>query len=319
MPTDRAGAAFVARIRRGLARRLDPPPPPVPIRVAQVKALQVAEYRLRNGTTTRAERKALRSVIRAFEWRKRRDLRARQTAEQRRAIRDRAMSLTEIAQGAGTDKWGVHYYTPHYERHLEHLRDQAFTLLEIGIGGYSRERQGGASLRMWKQFFQEATIVGLDIEDKSFVEEDRIHAVLGSQTDEVALRKAIAAHGAPMVVIDDGSHVPADIVATFGILFPLLPDGAIYAIEDTQTSYWPEWGGQEDPAARGTSMDLVKQLVDGLNHEEFVLEDYTPTYTDLHVAAVHCFHNLVIIEKGPNTEGTNKRQVLRERYAEADN
>ena len=73
--------------------------------------------------------------------------------------------------------------------------------------------------------------------------------MLGSQTDEDALRRAIAAHGVPQVVVDDGSHVPADVVATFGILFPLLPDGAIYAIEDTQTSYWPEWGGEEDPAA----------------------------------------------------------------------
>ena len=41
------------------------------------------------------------------------------------------------------------------------------------------------------------------------------------------------------MVVDDGSHRPADIIrATFRLLFPLLPDGdGIYAIEDTQTSY----------------------------------------------------------------------------------
>ena len=94
--------------------------------------------------------------------------------------------------------------------------------------------------------------------------------------------------------------------ATFAILFPLLPDGAIYCIEDTQTSYWPAWGGSVDPRARGTSMDMVKDLVDGLNHEEFLVEGYEPTYTDTHVRAVHCYHNLVVIEKGDNREGTNR-------------
>ena len=50
-------------------------------------------------------------------------------------------------------------------------------VLELGIGGYARERQGGASLKMWKWFFPRAQIVGVDIEDKSFVDEPRIRVV----------------------------------------------------------------------------------------------------------------------------------------------
>ena len=61
-----------------------------------------------------------------------------------------------------------------------------------------------------------------------------------------------------------------------------------------------------DPQANGTSMDLVKDLVDGLNHEEFLVEGYQPSYTDRHVRAVHCYHNLVVIEKGDNVEGSNR-------------
>ena len=66
--------------------------------------------------------------------------------------RQRLMSLdlTELAVEFGTDKWGVHRYTPHYQRHLEHLRDEKFVLLEIGIGGYTRKRRSGASLKMWQ-------------------------------------------------------------------------------------------------------------------------------------------------------------------------
>lgn len=222
------------------------------------------------------------------------------------------MDLTELAVEFGTDKWGVHRYTPHYQRHLEHLRDEEFTLLELGVGGYTRSI-GGASLKMWKWFFPKAHVVGLDIEDKTALSGNRITVVQGDQTDEALLTALVEEHR-PRVVIDDGSHVPAHVRASFGVLFPLLPDDGVYAIEDTQTSYWPEWGGEADPRARGTSMDLVKDLVDGLNFEEWV-EPHEPTYTDRWVRSVHCYHNLVVIEKGDNVEGTNKHDVLKERYS----
>jgi hypothetical protein len=61
-------------------------------------------------------------------------------------------------------------------------------------------------------------------------------------------------------------------------------------------------------------MSMLKALTDGLNYEEFVDEDYEPTYADRNVVAVHFYHNLVIIEKGTNAEGTNKTRVLKKRY-----
>ncbi|MBB6627448.1 class I SAM-dependent methyltransferase [Nocardioides sp. KIGAM211] len=236
------------------------------------------------------------------------------TPRQERVARLQAMDLTELAQHFGTDKHGLHFYTQHYQAHLKHLRRRRFTLLEIGVGGYQRGGKGGASLRMWKHFFPRAEIVGLDIEDKSFVDARRITTVRGSQVDEELLVRLVDEHGPLTVVIDDGSHRPEHIRETFRILFPLLADDGIYAIEDTQTSYWPEWGGSEDRHDPTTTMALVKDLVDGLNHEEYVDDDHVPTYADRHVVAVHCYHNLVIIEKGTNDEGTNKRSVLRERY-----
>lgn len=225
------------------------------------------------------------------------------------------MSLTELALEFGTDKATSHRYTAHYERHLRHLRGEAFALLEIGIGGYARAGQGGASLRMWKHFFPRAQVIGLDIRDKSFVEAPRIRAYQGSQTDAALLRRIVAEAGGIKVVIDDGSHRPEHIRETFRVLFPLLDDDGVYAIEDTQTSYWPEWGGDEDRHAAGTTMALVKDLVDGLNYEEYVDEDYQPSYTDQHVVGVHAYHNLVLIEKGSNAEGTRRRQILKARYA----
>jgi demethylmacrocin O-methyltransferase len=206
-----------------------------------------------------------------------------------------------LAQKFGTDKWGTkHRYTPHYEAALRHLRDSEFTLLEIGIGGYSRDGQGGASLRMWRDYFPRASIVGLDLHDKSFVTDDRIHVYQGDQSDPSVLHRIVAEHPDLKVVVDDGSHISEHVMATFGLLFPLLPQGGIYAIEDLQTSYWPEYGGEVDPTATGTSMHMVKSLLDGLNHEEFRIEGYQPSYTDENVFALHAWHNLVIIEKGTN-------------------
>ena len=227
------------------------------------------------------------------------------------------MNLTELAQEFGTDKWGTHRYTPHYQRHLEHLRGEKFTLLEIGIGR-ARKRRSRASLRMWKHFFPQAQILGLDLFDKSFVDQPRIRTYQGDQTDEALLREIVDSATDLKVIIDDGSHRPEHVLATFHVLFPLLPPGGIYAIEDIQTSYWPEFGGSEDRHARDTTMALVKDMVDGLNFEEFVDESYVPSYTDLNVVAVHAYHNLVFLEKGDNREGTNRRKVLRKRYAKPD-
>jgi demethylmacrocin O-methyltransferase len=189
-------------------------------------------------------------------------------------------------------------------------------MLEIGVGGYSREGKGGASLRMWKHFFPKAQILGLDIQDKSFVDAPRIKTIQGSQVDEELLVQIVKEHGPLEVIVDDGSHRPEHIRETFRILFPLLADGGIYAIEDTQTSYWPTWGGSEALDDPTRTMGLVKSLLDGLNYEEWADEAYEPTYSDLHVVAVHAYHNLVILEKGENREGTNRRRTPRATAAE---
>ncbi|HEY8789980.1 MAG TPA: hypothetical protein VIM10_12725 [Actinopolymorphaceae bacterium] len=225
-----------------------------------------------------------------------------------------ARTLTELGREFKTDKVSIHHYTERYEHHLRHLRSKRFTLLEVGIGGYRRDGAGGASLRMWKAFFPKAEIVGLDIEDKSFVEEPRIRTYTGSQTDEELLARIAADADDLRVIIDDGSHRSRHIRTTFRVLFPLLADGGIYAIEDTQTSYWPEIGGSEDRHDPQTTMALVKDLVDGLNYEEYVDEEYDPSYSDLNVKAVHAYHNLVVIEKGRNAEGTRRRAILKRRY-----
>lgn len=214
-------------------------------------------------------------------------------------------NLCSLAQIYGSDKWGSHWYAQHYQRHFGHLRRCRLTLLEIGIGGYADPRAGGGSLRMWRSFFPRGQICGIDIQDKSPHNERRIRTFRGDQTDEGFLRRVIAEIGTPDIIIDDGSHVNRHILQTFNILFPLLADDGFYAVEDLCTAYWPEYGGDSEHLdAPTTSMGFLKRLGDGLNHEEFIRPGYRPSYFDQHIVGLHFYHNLAIIQKGANHEGS---------------
>ncbi|MBZ4319372.1 class I SAM-dependent methyltransferase [Streptomyces huiliensis] len=213
-------------------------------------------------------------------------------------------SLDELAVRFGSDKWGGHWYTPHYDRYFAPLRNDPVTLLEIGIGGYDAPDQGGASLRMWKHYFRRGTVYGLDIYEKHGIAEPRLHPLRGDQGDPAYLEGLAAETGPFDIVIDDGSHLNHHVLTSFGSLFRHLRPGGLYVIEDTQTAYWPGWGGNAaDLTDAGTSMGFVKTLLDGLNHQERPeTPGQEPSYTDRHIAAVHVHHNLVVIEKALNAE-----------------
>ena len=214
-------------------------------------------------------------------------------------------SLSELALKHRTDKEGSHFYARHYERHFAHLRDDAIILLEIGIGGYGDPRAGGESLRMWKEFFPNGTIIGLDLHDKSSLREERIEIEQGSQDDPEFLKRLSARYGPFDIVIDDGSHLPAHVIASFEILFDHVKGNGIYAIEDLQTSYWLGWGGSRKGTGKGTSMGLLLDLANGRNYEEFDVAGYQPSRFDVGIESVTFYHNLAFIQKGPNTEGSN--------------
>ena len=215
--------------------------------------------------------------------------------------------LPALAAYFGTDKWGEHWYAGHYQKHFAHLRRKRLRILEIGVGGFDDPRLGGASLRMWKAYFPNASIIGLDIVCKSPHDESRIKTVMGSQDDEQLLQNLSRSEGPFDIVIDDGGHRNAHVIRTFLTLFPLLTGDGIYVVEDTQTAYWPEYGGAPpgDPAAP-TSMNFLKGLADALNYREFPrVEGWTPHPLGQHIVAMHFYHNLVFVQKGRNDEPSN--------------
>ena len=225
--------------------------------------------------------------------------------------------LTRLAIKHGTDKWGPHFYTPLYHRLFAPLRDRPIRLLEIGTGGYDLVTAGGASLAMWAEYFANGQITGIDIAEKCLTLDPRIKLFRGSQTDEAFLQTVCDERGPFDIIIDDGSHVGEHVAISFQALFPALTDGGLYLIEDLQTAFWPRFGGS--PADGGAAGKLVQTLIQCLNHAEIAVVDRSHPFPPFagQVRALRAFHNLLVIEKGDNSEPSNFGYDLKNPYAAA--
>jgi demethylmacrocin O-methyltransferase len=52
-------------------------------------------------------------------------------------------------------------------------------------------------------------------------------------------------------------------------------------------------------------MDFFKSLADCLNHQEYLIPDYKPSYFDKKIISMHFYHNLIFVYKGDNNEKSN--------------
>ncbi len=214
--------------------------------------------------------------------------------------------LGELSTRYLSDKWGgVHWFTPHYERHFAGLRYEQLRILDIGIGGFEGRSTGGGSLLMWRRYFPRALIFGMDIFDKSGLDQPRVTTLRGDQNNAAWLSEIAREYGPFDIVIDDGSHVNEHVLHSFSVLFEHLRLGGTYVIEDMWTSYCLGYGGDDSTVAgQSTSIGLVKRLVDALHHEEHhagasVAEDSIASM----LAGLHVYRNLAFIDKGTNIDG----------------
>ena len=199
-----------------------------------------------------------------------------------------------LANRYGTDKLWLHHYIDEYERHFERLRGEPIKLLEIGVGGYNVPGRGGHSLRMWSDYFVNGEITGIDIEDKTALSSGNITALVMDQTDVASLELLSGAAGPFDIVVDDGSHVQEHIMISFCTLFPLMPSGGIYVIEDLACAYNPFYAGGPDLPVPN-SIGLIQRLIDGLHWEFWGGRHTGPTPIDRMVKSVHVSKELAFI------------------------
>lgn len=159
----------------------------------------------------------------------------------------------------GGHKW--QHYFPIYEDAFAPIRNRPVRFLEIGVAR-------GGSLKLWRHYLHPGSIVvGIDIDRACEQFDDpasNVHVRIGSQANAEFLQSVVKEFGPFDVVLDDGSHVPSDMIGSFNVLFDegLIP-GGVYIVEDIHTNYWV--------TRRTTNLsfvDFTKHLVD-LMHSQY--------------------------------------------------
>lgn len=155
--------------------------------------------------------------------------------------------LCTLAEMYAVDKCPAinHTYTPAYDKLLSQFRSSAKLVLEIGIGNIplmkpivGERYRPGASLRMWRDYFQNSQIVGCDILESVLFQDERIQTFYVDQSSESSLTAFAQNSLKPLgdyadVILDDGSHIDSHQKLTFRTLWKhVRPNGGIYIIED---------------------------------------------------------------------------------------
>lgn len=165
-------------------------------------------------------------------------------------------------KGKVVDKWDSYLST--YEHILAPYRDKPISLLEIGVAN-------GGSLDIWAEYFPNAiNIVGCDITPECgelAYEDPRIQVVVGDANEPDTISKIMDISERYDIIIDDGSHINADIIKAFSHYYPILHAGGTYFVEDLHTSYWEGWGG--GLLLPLSAMAFFKRLADMPNFEHW--------------------------------------------------
>ena len=156
--------------------------------------------------------------------------------------------LCELARKYGTDKGGEHLiagdtchnYTPAYHELFKDRREQVRNVLEIGVNY-------GCSLRMWRDYFPWAQIIGVDTNESCLFSEERIRCFAADQFNERDLADVLTRlsplGGAPPkfdLIVDDGSHVADHQIFSAQCLLPHLAKDGYYVIEDIYPDCQPQ-------------------------------------------------------------------------------
>jgi cephalosporin hydroxylase len=148
------------------------------------------------------------------------------------------MNLYNIINSDKTDKNTVHSYLDLYQQLFSNKQFSAKNILEIGI-------DRGGSIKLWSDFFINATIYGLDTMNIDSVWEEiiNIHNIkLYTSYDaydpnlfnDVFLRSNIKFD----VLLDDGPHTLESMILFIKLYSQIMTDDGILIIEDVQSINW---------------------------------------------------------------------------------
>lgn len=130
-------------------------------------------------------------------------------------------TLENLWKETWTDKYD-HWYLPFYDEVFQEI--QPLSLLEIGV-------LGGDSLRMWRQYLPECTILGVDIREPLNI---AWCVILKADATSEWFADML---GMWDVIIDDWGHRGSQQRKSFENLRPHVNEGGIYIVEDICCSF----------------------------------------------------------------------------------
>jgi len=147
--------------------------------------------------------------------------------------------LSGLCQKYGTDKGAinaadhsndrVHNYADFYETVFGGMRRQVKSVLECGI-------LRGNSLRVWREYFPNALITGIDVDETLLFSDNRIETYQVDQTEPASIKRFLAQVKDRQfnVIIDDGLHTTEAAITFFDNVIGNLADDGVYVIEDAK-------------------------------------------------------------------------------------
>ncbi len=206
--------------------------------------------------------------------------------------------LTVLADKYKTDKGSaLHQYTEVYECFFYPMRSSARKICEIGV-------KEGASLKMFADYFPQAVIFGIDIEDTSRLNSDRIRTFIADQADRKQLQAFTDANGSRYdLILDDGGHSMAQQQISLAGLFRHVAPGGYYIIEDVQTSLWDGYG--VEPGEGNSTLTMINRYVRSGKIESKYMTDEERQYLEFNIS----FCNLL-----SRNQGTSMACIFKKRH-----
>jgi hypothetical protein len=132
-------------------------------------------------------------------------------------------TLAQIYDPTISDKGTNHsYITDVYEELFAPFRQTAATILEIGA-------YDGGSLFMWKEYFTNATIYGIELEQRVKIEDPRVIQIITSGYLPETLNLIPSELD---IAIDDGPHSPESQIIFIDLYLKLIKPNGLLIIED---------------------------------------------------------------------------------------
>jgi cephalosporin hydroxylase len=154
------------------------------------------------------------------------------------------MSLEQLVDNERTDKNTVHSYLPLYQKLLKNKKDTAKNVLEIGI-------YKGGSIKLWSDFFTNATIYGLDngtdiisindtLEDLKNKNNIKLYSSCDAYDEDVFKLNFLDKDVKFDFLLDDGPHSLESMIKFIKLYSQIMADDGILIIEDVQEYEWIE-------------------------------------------------------------------------------